>query len=150
MSGATICAHQLTLSGRFVQESIYESCLVSNRKQVHKAVAKYLELDRSKQLSDSYALIAHHYVQAEEWRNECLYLQLCSEVSARLEMPGSVIASLTQWKKIREDKLGRIEEGVLEEPVNGRFGSARREFSIVYLTFGKALRAMDRKDEGAS
>ncbi|GMI20721.1 hypothetical protein TeGR_g7248, partial [Tetraparma gracilis] len=71
---------ELQFSHKFVQESIYESCLVSNRKQVHKAIAKNLELDQSKQLSDNYALIAHHYVQAEEWRSACLYLQLSSEV----------------------------------------------------------------------
>ena len=39
---------------RFVQESIYESCLVSNRKQVHKAIAKHLEIDQSTQLCDKY------------------------------------------------------------------------------------------------
>ncbi|GMI19138.1 hypothetical protein TeGR_g15059, partial [Tetraparma gracilis] len=130
----------------FVQESIYESCLVSNRKQVHRAIAKHLELDQSKQLSDSYALIAHHYVQAEEWRNACLYLQLSSEVSARLEMPGSVVTSLTQWKKIREEKLGKAEEGH-EEAINGRFGSARKEAGIVYITFGNALKMMNNADD---
>jgi hypothetical protein len=120
---------------------------VSNRKQVHRAIAKHLELDQSKQLSDSYALIAHHYVQAEEWRNACLYLQMSSEVSARLEMPGSVIASLMQWKKIRDEKLGKTEDGH-DEAINGRFGSARKEAGIVYLTLGEAYNAMFKRDEG--
>jgi hypothetical protein len=135
-----------------VQESIYESCLVSNRKQVHNAIAKNLELDQSKQLSDNYALIAHHYVQAEEWRSACLYLQLSSEVSARLEMPGAVVASLTQWKKIRDEQLSKSTyttlTGEVEEPINGRFDSARKEAGIVYLTLGHALKAMVRLDDG--
>ena len=131
-----------------MQESIYESCLLSNRKQVHKAIAKFLELDRSKQLSDNYALIAHHYVQAEEWRNACLYLQLSGDVSAKLGMAGSVISSLTQWKKIREEKLSTTEDG-REEAINGRFGSARKEAGIVYLTLGNALRTMLKVDGGA-
>ncbi|GMI25417.1 hypothetical protein TeGR_g9773 [Tetraparma gracilis] len=137
---------ELQFSHKFVQESIYESCLVSNRKQVHRAIAKYLELDQSKQLSDNYGLIAHHYVQAEEWRNACLYLQLSSEVSARLEMPESVVTSLTQWKKIREEKLGKTEEGH-GEAINGRFGSARKEAGIVYITLGNALKMMHNVDD---
>ncbi|GMI30728.1 hypothetical protein TeGR_g13717 [Tetraparma gracilis] len=148
---------ELQFSHKFVQESIYESCLVSNRKQVHRAIAKHLELDQSKQLGDSYALIAHHYVQAEEWRNACLYLQLSSEVSARLEMPGAVVASLTQWKKIREEKLTKTGDSLVvaklgsrsgrEEAINGRFGSAGKEAGIVYITLGHALKTMMRKDE---
>jgi hypothetical protein len=87
-------------------------------------------------------------VQAEEWRNACLYLQLSSEVSARLEMPGSVVASLTQWKKIREEKLGKTEDGH-GAAVNGRFGSARKEAGIVYLTLAKAFKTLHMIDEGA-
>ncbi|GMI54323.1 hypothetical protein TeGR_g9900, partial [Tetraparma gracilis] len=137
---------ELQFSHKFVQESIYESCLVSTRKQVHKAIAKHLELDQSKQLSDSYALIAHHYVQAEEWRSACLYLQLSSEVSARLEMQGAVIKSLTQWMHIREEKLGQSDDKKAEA-INGRFGTARIETGIVCLTLGKALLAMVKYDE---
>ncbi|GMI39060.1 hypothetical protein TeGR_g1072, partial [Tetraparma gracilis] len=92
---------ELQFSHKFVQESIYESCLLSNRKQVHKAIAKFLELDRSKQLSDNYALIAHHYVQAEEWRNACLYLQLSGDVKFAA-LFGSVVAPMLGLTRVSE------------------------------------------------
>jgi hypothetical protein len=44
----------LQFSHKFVQESIYQSCLVSTRKQVHRSIAKYLELDKAEQLSNYY------------------------------------------------------------------------------------------------
>ena len=130
-----------------MQESIYESCLVSNRKQVHKAIAKFLELDQSTQLSDNYSLIAHHHVQAEEWRSACLYLQLSSEVSERLEMPHTVVEALTQWRHIKEEKLMQTDDGKKDGAINGRFGSARTESGVVHMTLGKALFAMNRYQE---
>ena len=83
-----------------MQESIYESCLVSNRKLVHKAIAKFIELDQSKQLSASYGVIAHHYARAEEWKSACLYLQLSSEVSQRLGMHRDVV--LDNYKNLKK------------------------------------------------
>ena len=124
----------LQFSHKFVQESIYQSCLVSTRKHVHKGIAKLLELEKSCQLNNYYGLIAHHYFAAEEWRSAALYLQLNSEESEKLEMPKTVMDSLTKWMEIKK----KLENSGSDSAINGRFASAREEEGIVYVTLGKA------------
>jgi hypothetical protein len=125
---------ELQFSHKFVQESIYESCLVSNRRQVHQACAKYIELEKRSELNNFYGVIAHHYTQAEEWRSACLYLQLCSEVSERLEMPHATIEQTKAWRNIKETKMG----GGDGAPINSRFSSAEIEEGVVCCTMGRA------------
>ena len=117
----------LQFSHKFVQESIYQSCLVSTRKQVHKSIAKHLELDKASQLSNFYGIIAHHYYQAEEWRSAAMYLQLSGEENEKLEMYKTVEDALTKWLQIHE-RLALDGGG---PAINGRFESSREEFGIV-------------------
>lgn len=114
---------------RFVQESIYQSCLVSTRKQVHKSIAKYLELEKSSHLSDFYGTIAYHYEAAEEWRSACLYLQLNSEINEQLHIPKAVVSSLEKWLKIKQAMNDAHELG--GRAVNGRYESPKIEEGIV-------------------
>jgi len=128
----------LQFSHKFVQESIYQSCLVSTRKQVHKMIAKHLEIDKSDQLSNFYGIIAHHYLQADEARSACLYLQLSSEVNEKLEMPSAVVDALKKWEAMKL-KLKLAPTG---PAINGRFETSRAEEGIVYVTLARALNKM--------
>jgi len=117
----------LQFSHKFVQESIYQSCLVSTRKTVHRSIAKHLELDKSDQLSNYYGVVAHHFAHAEEWRSACLYLQLLSETSEKLEMSKTVLETLDKWRKIKA-KLGMK---ATDPAINTRFESAYVEEVVV-------------------
>jgi hypothetical protein len=121
-----------------VQESIYESCLVSNRKQVHRSLAKYYELENSAHLSKVYGIIAHHYLAAEDWPNACLYLELSAEASEKLEMHGAVVDALTQWLDIKEKKLALDSSKKERSAINGRFGSAQEEEGMVRCKLGNS------------
>jgi len=129
---------ELQFSHKFVQESIYLSCLVSTRKQVHKMIAKHLEIDKSDQLSNFYGIIAHHYLQAGEARSACLYLQLSSEVNEKLEMPSAVVDALKKWQEFK----AKLKLAPLSPAINGRFETSSVEEGIVYVTLARALNKM--------
>jgi hypothetical protein len=117
-----------------VQESIYESCLVSTRKTVHKNIARHLELSKADQLPKFYGQIGNHYFAADEWRSASLYLQLSAEVSEKNDMPKTVITELLRWFGIRE-KLG-LSDG--DPGVNGRYSTAKMEEGVVCAMMARA------------
>jgi hypothetical protein len=125
---------------RFVQESIYESCLVSTRKTVHKNIARHLELSKADQLPKFYGQIGNHYFAADEWRSASLYLQLSAEVSEKNEMPKTVITELLRWFGIRE-KLG-LSDG--DPGVNGRYSTAKMEEGVVCAMMARAYEKLTK------
>jgi hypothetical protein len=130
----------LQFSHKFVQESVYESCLVSTRKQLHRSIAKLLELAQSDKLSTFYSIIAHHYSAAEEWRPACLYLQLASENSEKLEMSYAVVSELTAWQNIRPKLNLRPNDNA----VNGRFATAGIEEGVMAVSLAKSYNKLGR------
>jgi tetratricopeptide (TPR) repeat protein len=133
----------LQFSHKFVQESVYQSCLVSNRKQVHRSIAKHIEIVKNDQLPKFYGIVAHHYLHAEEWRNASLYLQLAGEVNEQLNSTKAVVEILNKWIDVRS----KLNIKGSDPAVNGRFSSAIVEEGVVFLSLSKALQRMQRYAE---
>jgi len=56
------------------QEAIYESILLSQRKNLHRQVGECMESLFANRLEEFYGLLAHHFVRAEEWNKAQEYL----------------------------------------------------------------------------
>jgi predicted ATPase len=125
----------LHFSHKFVQESIYESCLISTRKDVHRSIAGYLEIEKSDQLNNYYSVIAHHYTMAEEYRYACLHWQLASEVSSKMEMPKAVVTSLDKWIALKS----KLDIRDHDPAINGRYSCAKEEEGMILASRAMAL-----------
>jgi len=68
-------------SHKFVQESLYETCLVSTRRTVHRHIAQSLEISKAKDINSYISVIAHHFTAAEEFKDACHYWLLAGDAS---------------------------------------------------------------------
>lgn len=61
------------------QEVVYNLMLYAHRKQLHQAVATWYERTHADALSPHYALLAHHWQKAEDYRRTIQYLEKAGE-----------------------------------------------------------------------
>ena len=66
------------------QEAIYESILLSRRRELHARVAELFEALFSDRLDEFSSLLAHHYACAEQWQNAENYLLAAGDHAGRL------------------------------------------------------------------
>lgn len=67
-----------------VQEVAYESLLVQRRKMLHRLIGEAVEEVYAQRLSEHVEMLAHHFLQAEEWEKAVTYLRQAGAKAAAL------------------------------------------------------------------
>lgn len=67
-----------------VQEAVYESILIQNRKELHIQVAKKIEILFPERLEEFYAMLAYHFVKGEDWDRAQDYLFKAGDQAGRI------------------------------------------------------------------
>ncbi len=65
------------------QETAYDLMLFSQRRQIHRAIAKWLEKKYDGKLSPHLAVLSHHWARAEDTAKAIEYMELAGEESRR-------------------------------------------------------------------
>ena len=68
-----------TFSNSFIQEAAYERMLFAQRRQLHRALAIWIEEAEMQATDDYYTQLAHHWQQAEETAKTLHYLEKAAE-----------------------------------------------------------------------
>jgi class 3 adenylate cyclase/tetratricopeptide (TPR) repeat protein len=74
------------------QEAIYESILLSRRRELHSRVAELLEGLFAERIEEFYGLLAFHYARAERWEKAQQYLLAAGDQAGRLAADAEALA----------------------------------------------------------
>jgi tetratricopeptide (TPR) repeat protein len=79
-----------------IQEAIYESLLLSRRRELHRHVGEAIETLFVDRLEEYYGLLAYHYARAEDWAKSQEYLFRAGDQAGRLAADAEALAHYQQ------------------------------------------------------
>jgi len=96
-----------TFSHALTQEAIYSLMLFSQRRDMHRQAAEWLQREHDGDLAQSAALLAHHWLRAETWPRAVEMLEMAGERAVRSSSTKEAVAYYTHALNLdRERGLG--------------------------------------------
>lgn len=129
-----------------VQEAAYGSILADNRRNIHRRVARAIEVLFPERLDEFASLLAHHYTCAEDWDKAQVYLFKAGEQAGRMAADAEALEHLRRaesaYVKANGNKLAPLERAALARKVGAAlFGTGQYAASHEHMR--RALEELD-------